>query len=66
MNLALGLVFLAVAVVVALFADRPVQQKGGVILKVFSWPTSRASVVKLPIAVALAGIGVWFLLVGVV
>ena len=64
MNYALGLCFLAGAVVVAVRGDRLVQEKGGIVLRVFSWPKSRAAIMKFPIAIALAGVGIWFLLAG--
>jgi hypothetical protein len=62
MNYFVGFGFLVAAGVVVLFGDRSVQEKGGVALKVFSWPKGRASLLKWPIAVALAGVGVSLLL----
>jgi len=64
MNYLVGFAFLVAAVVVGLFGDRSVQEQGGAVLRVFSWPKGRASLVKWPIAAALAAVGVWFLLRG--
>ena len=65
MNYLVGLAFIAVAIIVMLFGERTVQAKGGVVLKVFSWPRSRASQTKWAIAAAFAGVGLWFIFVGV-
>jgi hypothetical protein len=61
MNYVIGLAFLAVAVVVALFGDRSVQEKGGIVLKLFSWPKGYASHAKWLIAAALAYAGAWII-----
>jgi hypothetical protein len=65
MNYLVGLIFLAVAVIVGLYGDRTVQEKGGHVLRVFSWPKGRASQMKWAIAAALGFVGLWFILVGV-
>ncbi|MES2483604.1 MAG: hypothetical protein V4609_16575 [Pseudomonadota bacterium] len=64
MHYALGLGFIIAAIVVAIWGDKPVQEKGGIVLKTFSWPKSRASELKFPIAVVLAGVGIWLLASG--
>lgn len=65
MNYVLGFAFLLAAVIAGLFGDRPVQKKGGLVLKLFAWPEGRASQTKWAIAAALAAVGFWFILVGV-
>jgi hypothetical protein len=61
---ALGLGFIIAAVVIAVWGDKTVKEKGGIVLKTFSWPKSSAFQLKLPIAAVLAGVGVWFLTSG--
>ena len=66
MNYIVGMIFVAVAVIVALFGDRTVvSEGGGHVSKVFAWPKSRASQIKWAIAAALAGVGLWFIIVGI-
>lgn len=65
MNYLVGLAFLVVAVIVALYGGRTVQEKGGPVLRAFSWPKGRASQLKWAIAAALGYVGLWFIFVGV-
>jgi hypothetical protein len=65
MNYVVGLIFLLVAVIVALFGDRTVQESGGPVLKAFSWPKGRAAQLKWAISAALGSVGAWFIFVGV-
>ena len=65
MNFVVGLLFILVAVIVALFGDRTVQERGGVVSKAFSWPKGRAAQLKWAIAAALGLVGAWFVFVGV-
>jgi hypothetical protein len=65
MNYVVGLVFLLVAVLVALFGDRTVQEKGGPVLKAVSWPRGRAAQLKWAFSAALGFVGGWFIFVGV-
>ena len=64
MNYLAGLAFLVAAAVVGLFGDRTVQEKGGAVLKLLSWPKSRVARTKWAIAAVLAGVGLWFIFVG--
>ena len=62
MSYFLGLSLLALAVLIALFGDRTVEERGGVVQRVFSWPKRRIAFVKWPIAGAVAFAGLWVLL----
>lgn len=64
MNYVLGVCFLLAGAGSAIWGDRTVQEKGGIVLKALSWSEPRASLLKIPIAAALAGVGVWFLFRG--
>jgi len=65
MNYLVGFGLLAVAVIVGLYGDRTIQEKGGPVLKGFAWPKGRASQTKWAIAAALGFVGLWFIVVGV-
>ena len=62
MSYFIGLSLLALAIVIALFGDKTVQERGGLVQRVFSMPKGRAAFVKWPIAGALAIAGLWVLL----
>jgi len=65
MNYLVGLVFILVAVLVALFGDRTVQEKGGPVLKAASWRKGRAAQLKWAFSAGLGFVGAWFIFVGV-
>ena len=62
MSYVLGLSLIALAVVVALFGDRTIEERGGVVHRMFTWPKGRATLVKWPIAGVLVFTGLWVLL----
>jgi hypothetical protein len=62
MSYFLGISLLALAIIIALFGDRTVQERGGAIQRTFSLPKRRVAFVKWPIAVAVAFAGLWVLL----
>jgi hypothetical protein len=58
---AIGVGLLAAGVVVALFGDRVVGQKGGIVTRLVKWPAGRAKYLKVIIGLALIYAGVMIL-----
>ena len=57
-KLIVSLTLIFFGVVFLIWGDKEVKTKGGVVLKVFSWPAGRAKYLKWPIAAALIYSGV--------
>ena len=62
MLLAIGILLIFLGLVTVLFGDKDVGLKGGIILKMFSWPRGSAKFTKVAIGAALIYGGVMIVL----